>query len=226
MRVLIIEDDKAVADFVRTGLIELGHTVDAVNDGRDGLFQASSEAYDAIIVDMMLPNVDGLTILNALRASKIGTPILVLSAKSKVQDRVQGLRAGADDYLIKPFAFEELVARLEVIVSRRGAGDERVTSLSAYDLDMDMLARSVTRDGKEIELHATEFKLLEYLLRHKGQVVTRTMILENVWDYNFDPQTNIIDVHISRLRQKIDKGHDKAIITTVRGAGYKVPADS
>jgi two-component system OmpR family response regulator len=226
MRVLVIEDDKAVADFVRTGLIELGYTVDAVHDGRDGLFQASSETYDAIIVDMMLPTVDGLTILNALRASKISTPILVLSAKSKVQDRVQGLRAGADDYLVKPFAFEELVARLEVIVSRRGAGDERVTSLSAYDLEMDLLARSVTRGGKAIELHATEFKLLEYLLRHKGQVVTRTMILENVWDYNFDPQTNIIDVHISRLRQKIDKGHDKAIIATVRGAGYKVPAES
>ena len=226
MRVLVIEDDKAVADFVRTGLIELGHTVDAVHDGRDGLFQASSESYDAIIVDMMLPTVDGLTILNALRASKITTPILVLSAKSKVRDRVQGLRAGADDYLVKPFAFEELVARLEVIVTRRGTGDERITTLTAYDLQMDLLARSVSRGDKQIELHPTEFKLLEYLLRHKGQVVTRTMILENVWDYNFDPQTNIIDVHISRLRQKIDKGRDKAIISTVRGAGYKVPADS
>jgi two-component system OmpR family response regulator len=204
MRVLIIEDDNAVADFVRTGLIELGHTVDAVHDGRDGLFQASSEAYDAIIVDMMLPTVDGLTILNALRASKVGTPMLILSAKSKVQDRVQGLRAGADDYLVKPFAFEELLARLEVIVSRGGARDERVTTLSAYDLDMDMLARTVTRGSKEIELHATEFKLLGYLLRHKGQVVTRTMILENVWDYNFDPQTNIIDVHISRLILQLD----------------------
>jgi two-component system OmpR family response regulator len=226
MRVLIIEDDKAVADYVRTGLVELGHTVDAVHDGRDGLFQASSESYDAIIVDMMLPSVDGLTILNALRASKIGTPILVLSAKSKVQDRVQGLRAGADDYLVKPFAFEELLARLEVIVSRGGVRDERVTTLSAYDLEMDLLARTVTRGGKEIELHATEFKLLDYLIRHKGQVVTRTMILENVWDYNFDPQTNIIDVHISRLRQKIDKGQAKPVITTVRGAGYKVPADA
>ncbi len=226
MRVLIIEDDKTIADYVRTGLIELGHTVDAVHDGRDGLFQASSESYDAIIVDMMLPTVDGLTILNALRASKIGTPILVLSAKSKVQDRVQGLRAGADDYLVKPFAFEELLARLEVIVSRGGAREERATTLSAYDLDMDLLARTVTRGGKEIELHTTEFKLLDYLLRHKGQVVTRTMILENVWDYNFDPQTNIIDVHISRLRQKIDKGQDRPIITTVRGAGYKVPADA
>jgi len=226
MRVLIIEDDKAVADYVRTGLAELGHTVDVAHDGRDGLFMASSEPFDAIIVDMMLPTVDGLTILNALRASKIGTPMLVLSAKSKVQDRVQGLRAGADDYLVKPFAFEELLARLEVIVSRGGARDERATTLSAYDLEVDLLARTVTRGGKAIELHATEFKLLDYLLRHKGQVVTRTMILENVWDYNFDPQTNIIDVHISRLRQKIDKGQDKAVITTVRGAGYKVPADA
>lgn len=225
MRVLIIEDDKSVAEFVRNGLIELGHTVDAVHDGRDGLFQATYEPYDAIIVDMMLPSIDGLTILNALRASKIGTPMLVLSAKSKVKDRVQGLRAGADDYLVKPFAFEELVARLEVIVTRGGARDERVTTLSAHDLEMDLLARTVKRGGMDIELHATEFKLLEYLLRHKGKVVTRTMILENVWDYNFDPQTNIIDVHISRLRQKIDKGHDKPIITTVRGAGYKVPAD-
>ncbi|MEM7043416.1 MAG: response regulator transcription factor [Pseudomonadota bacterium] len=226
MRVLIIEDDKAVADYVRTGLAERGHTVDVAHDGRDGLFQASSESYDAIIVDMMLPTVDGLTILHALRASKVTTPRLVLSAKSKVQDRVEGLRAGADDYLVKPFAFEELLARLEVIISRGGARDERVTTLSAHDLDMDLLARTVARDGHEIELHATEFKLLEYLLRHKGQVVTRTMILENVWDYNFDPQTNIIDVHISRLRQKIDKGHEQPIITTVRGAGYKVPADS
>ncbi|MEM8948368.1 MAG: response regulator transcription factor [Pseudomonadota bacterium] len=226
MRVLIIEDDKAVADYVRTGLIELGHTADVANDGRDGLFQASSESYDAIIVDMMLPTVDGLTILHALRASKVETPMLVLSAKSKVQDRVQGLRAGADDYLVKPFAFEELLARLEVIVSRRGARDERATTLSAHDLSMDLLSRTVTRGEDNIELQATEFKLLEYLLRHKGQVVTRTMILENVWDYNFDPQTNIIDVHISRLRQKIDKGYHRPIITTVRGAGYKVPADS
>ncbi|MGI9502118.1 MAG: response regulator transcription factor [Geminicoccaceae bacterium] len=226
MRVLIIEDDKAVAEYVRTGLVELGHTVDVAHDGRDGLFMASSEPYDAVIVDMMLPTVDGLTILNALRASKIGTPMLVLSAKSKVQDRVQGLRAGADDYLVKPFAFEELLARLEVIVSRGGARDERATTLSAYDLEVDLLALTVTRGGKAIELHATEFKLLDYLLRHKGQVVTRTMILEHVWDYNFDPQTNIIDVHISRLRQKIDKGQGKAVITTVRGAGYKVPADA
>ncbi|MEL6962290.1 MAG: response regulator transcription factor [Pseudomonadota bacterium] len=226
MRVLVIEDDKSVAEFVRTGLIELGHTVDVVHDGRDGLFQATCESYDAIIVDMMLPSVDGLAILNALRASKIGTPMLVLSAKSKVKDRVEGLRAGADDYLVKPFAFEELVARLEVIVTRGGARDERLTTLAAHDLEMDLLARTVTRSGSEIELHATEFKLLEYLLRHKGNVVTRTMILENVWDYNFDPQTNIIDVHISRLRQKIDKGHDKPVITTVRGAGYKIPADS
>ena len=226
MRVLIIEDDHAVADFVRTGLVELGHTVDVAHDGRDGLFQASSESYDALIIDMMLPTVDGLTILNALRASKITTPRLVLSAKSKVQDRVQGLRAGADDYLVKPFAFEELIARLDVITSRGGKQEERETILSAHGLEMDLLARSVTRGGDEIDLHATEFKLLEYLLRHKGQVVTRTMILENVWDYNFDPQTNIIDVHISRLRQKIDKGFDKPIITTVRGAGYKVPANS
>lgn len=226
MRILIIEDDRAVADFVRTGLLECGHTVDVAHDGRDGLFQASSAPYDALIIDMMLPTVDGLTILHALRASKITTPRLVLSAKSKVQDRVEGLRAGADDYLVKPFAFEELLARLEVIVSRGGKQDDRTTSLTAYDLDMDLLARTVTRGGEEIELHATEFKLLEYLLRHKGQVVTRTMILENVWDYNFDPQTNIIDVHISRLRQKIDNGFDQPIITTVRGAGYKVPANA
>ncbi len=226
MRVLVVEDDKDIAEYIRKGLVEQGHVVDVADDGREGLFLATTESYDVLVLDRMLPKVEGLTIVNTLRASEIVTPVLILSAKSNVEDRVKGLRSGADDYLTKPFAFEELLARLEVLVHRANTSDDKVTKLSAYDLEIDLLSRKVTRQGKPIALQAREFRLLEYLLKHKGQVVTRTMLLENVWDYHFDPQTNVIDVHISRLRQKIDKHHDRSIIETVRGAGYIVPEDS
>ena len=225
MRVLVVEDDKNLASFVRKGLMEHGHTVDVAHDGRDGLFLATTEEYDVLVLDRMLPKVEGLTILKSLRASEIHTPALILSAKSKVEDRVKGLRSGADDYLTKPFSFEELLARLEVLAQRSRRAEERVTKLTALDLELDLLSRKVTRAGQEIELQAREFKLLEYLLRHKGQVVTRTMLLEHVWDYHFDPQTNVIDVHISHLRRKIDKNHNTPIIETVRGAGYIIAAD-
>ena len=226
MRVLVIEDDQSVANFIKKGLSEAGHTADVANDGRDGLFMATTESYDVIVLDRMLPNVDGVAILNALRASDITTATLILSAKNKVEDKVKGLRSGADDYLTKPFAFEELLARLEILVSRKQSGEKRTTKLSAWDLELDLLSREVTRGQQTIELQSREFRLLEYLLNHKGQVVTRTMLLEHVWEYHFDPQTNVIDVHISRLRQKIDKGHDKPVIETVRGAGYRVPGNS
>ncbi|MBN8532443.1 MAG: response regulator transcription factor, partial [Alphaproteobacteria bacterium] len=187
------------------------------------LFLATTEKYDALIVDRMLPGVDGLTVIRTLRASGNNVPVLILSALSDVDDRVKGLRAGGDDYLVKPFAFEELLARIEVLARRaaRSAG-EGETQLSAGDLVMNLLKRKVTRAGKEIELQSREFRLLEYLLRHKGQVVTRTMLLEQVWDYHFDPQTNVIDVHISRLRRKLDSGFDQPLIKTVRGAGYLI----
>lgn len=226
VRVLIIEDDDKVSGFIRKGLNEHGHTVDIATAGKDGLFLATTENYDAIVVDRMLPEVDGLTILQTLRASGNTTPALILSALGKVDDRVTGLRSGGDDYLTKPFAFAELLARIELLVARYSRVDVQETKLTAYDMTLDLLARRVTRGETEIELQSREFRLLEYLLRHKGQVVTRTMLLEHVWDYHFDPQTNVIDVHISRLRQKIDKDYDKKIIKTIRGAGYIVPQDS
>lgn len=226
MRILVIEDDLSVSDFIKKGLSEAGHTVDVANDGKDGLFLATTEKYDVMVVDRMLPSVDGVAILTALRASENQTPALILSAKNKVEDRVKGLRSGADDYLVKPFAFEELLARLEVLASRQVTGTERNTKLTAWDLELDLLSREVSRGTQQIELQSKEFRLLEYLLNNKGQVVTRTMLLEHVWEYHFDPQTNVIDVHISRLRQKIDKGFDNTVIETVRGAGYRVPANS
>lgn len=226
MRVLVIEDDKTVADFIEKGLKEAGHNVDTAYDGKQGLFLATTEQYDVMVVDRMLPHVEGVAILNALRASENHTPALILSAKNKVEDRVKGLRSGADDYLVKPFAFEELLARLEILASRPQTKDERDTTLKAYDLELDLLSRQVKRDAQTIDLQSREFRLLEYLLRNKGKVVTRTMLLEHVWEYHFDPQTNVIDVHISRLRQKIDKPFENNIIETVRGAGYMVPANS
>ena len=225
MRVLIVEDDESVAHYISKGLNEQGHNTDVVHDGREGLFRATTEQYDALIIDRMLPVVDGLAVLNTLRTSGITTPTLILSALGKVDDKVKGLRSGADDYLVKPFAFEELIARLEVITSRANTTEEQVTSLQSHDLTMDLLARKVQRAGQTIDLQDREFRLLEYLLRRKGQVVTRTMLLENVWDYSFDPQTNVIDVHISRLRNKIDKGFEQALIETVRGAGYRLRSD-
>ncbi|MFC0180061.1 winged helix-turn-helix domain-containing protein [Thorsellia kenyensis] len=226
MRLLVIEDDVKVAQFIQKGFKELGHSVDLACEGKKGLFLAMTEAYDAIILDRMLPEVDGLTILQTLRASNHKTPVLILSALGKVDDRVKGLRSGADDYLAKPFAFEELLARIEILIERCSKQDIRQTQLVAFDLVMDLLARRVSRAGMEIDLQSREFRLLEYLLRHKGQMVTRTMLLEHVWDYHFDPQTNVIDVHISRLRNKIDKGFEQKIIKTIRGSGYIIEDNS
>lgn len=223
MRLLIIEDEKDVASYIAKGMREAGHIVDLAVTGKDGLFLATTERYDVIITDRMLPELDGLVIIRTLRGAGNKTPVLILSALGEVDDRITGLRAGGDDYLVKPFAFAELLVRVEVLVRRASTKtDDTQTHLVAGDLRLDLLTRKVTRDGHEIELQAREFRLLEYLLRHKGQVVTRTMLLENVWDYNFDPQTNVIDVHISRLRGKIDKGFDTAMIRTVRGAGYVI----
>lgn len=222
MRILVIEDDSTVADYVVSGLRESGHTVDHAGDGREGLMMATTEDYDAIVADRMLPGVDGLTIVRTLRASDNLTPILVLSALGEVDDRVKGLKAGADDYLAKPFAFSELLARLEALQRRGQPESAPVTRLEVGDLTMDLLSRNVSRGGSAIDLQPREFRLLEYLMRHAGQVVTRTMLLEAVWDYHFDPQTNVIDVHISRLRAKIDKGFHQPLLHTVRGAGYKL----
>ena len=222
MRILVIEDDQETADYLRKGLAESGHVADHSATGPDGLAQALNGRYDALIVDRMLPGMDGLSVIRVLREEKVTTPVLILSALGQVSDRVRGLRAGGDDYLVKPFAFSELLARLEALARRAGTESEMEaqTQLRAGDLEMDLLRRTVVRAGRSIELQPREFRLLEFLMRHAGQVVTRTMLLEGVWDYHFDPQTNVIDVHISRLRAKIDKGHDEALLQTVRGAGY------
>ena len=223
MRILVIEDDAGVASFIIGGLKEAGHTVDHSTDGKDGLFLATTGDYDALIVDRMLPNVDGLTILRTLRASDIATPALVLSALGDVDDKVKGLRAGADDYIGKPFAFAELLARLEAITRRPSReGSDEITEMQVANLHINLLSREVRRGSHVINLQPREFRLLEYLMRNRDQVVTRTMLLENVWDYHFDPQTNVIDVHISRLRRKIDKDFEPTLIHTVRGAGYKL----
>jgi two-component system, OmpR family, response regulator len=219
MKILIVEDDRETAAYLTKGLDESGYTIDCAHDGREGLFLASSGEYTAIVLDRMLPGMDGLAVLGALRAAEIRTPALILSALGSVDDRVKGLRAGGDDYLVKPFAFSELLARLEALL-RRGAGSSPATRLRVADLELDLLTRTVKRQGKSIEVLPREFRLLEYLMRNAGHVVTRTMLLEHVWDYHFDPQTNVIDVHVSRLRQKIDKSFDQPLLHTVRGAGY------
>ena len=227
MRILLIEDDPETARFIRKGLAEAGHVVDHACDGRQGLLLALDAEHDAVIVDRMLPGLDGLSIVRSLRAANRSTPVLVLSALGEVDDRVEGLRAGGDDYLVKPFALAELSARLEALVRRRIAGagaSAPITRLEVADLEMDLLARAVKRGGHGIELKPREFRLLEYLMRHAGQVVTRTMLLEAVWDYHFDPQTNVIDVHVSRLRRKIDREFGPPLIHTVRGAGYVIRA--
>ena len=227
MRILLIEDDPETSRFIRKGLEEAGHVVDHADDGREGLLLAFDAEHEAIIVDRMLPGLDGLSIVRSLRAANRSTPVLVLSALGEVDDRVEGLRAGGDDYLVKPFALAELSARLEALARRRGAGAAGagpVTRLVVADLEMDLLARTVTRAGRALELKPREFRLLEYLMRHADQVVTRTMLLEAVWDYHFDPQTNIIDVHVSRLRRKIDRDFGPPLIHTVRGAGYAIRA--
>ena len=223
MRVLVIEDDAEAASYIAKGLTETGYSVDVATDGKDGLLLAVSEDYDAAIVDRMLPGLDGLSVVETLRKAGKDTPVLFLSAMGSVEDRVKGLRGGGDDYLVKPFAFSELLARIEGLLRRRG-GTAIETLLREADLEMDVLARSVKRAGQSIQLQPREFSLLEYLLRHAGQVVTRTMLLEHVWGYHFDPQTNVIDVHISRLRQKIDRDFDSPLLHTVRGAGYTLRA--
>jgi two-component system OmpR family response regulator len=223
MRVLVIEDDPDALAYIVRGLEESGHVVDRCDNGKDGLFHALEGSHDVVVVDRMLPGLDGLAIVQALRSSGKQTPTLILSALGEVDDRVEGLRKGGDDYLVKPFAFSELLARLEALV-RRGDGKAAETRLKLADLEMDLLARQVRRSGRMIELQPREFRLLEYLMRHHGQVVTRTMLLEKVWDYHFDPQTNVIDVHVSRLRRKIDRGFDYPLIHTVRGAGYVLRA--
>lgn len=220
MKILVIEDDIQVAAYVQKGLREHGYTADHASNGKDGLFLATAENYDALIVDRMLPGLDGLTLIKTLRGAGNTTPALILSALGEVDDRVMGLRAGGDDYLTKPFAFTELVARLEVMERRSAPQASETVRLTAGRLEMDLLARKVTCNGKLVNIQSREFRLLEYLLRNKGRVVTRTMLLEHVWDYHFDPQTNVIDVHISRLRGKIDADGENSIIKTVRGAGY------
>jgi two-component system OmpR family response regulator len=222
MRLLIIEDDRDVNNYISKGLREHGHTVDSAYNGRDGLLMATTERYDALVIDRMLPEIEGLKILKTLRGADNTTPVLILSALGEVDDRVEGLKAGGDDYLVKPFAFVELLARLEVLARRGQPSNHSEIVLSAGDVTMDVLARKVARGGENIPLQAREFKLLEFLLRHKNQVVTRTMLLEHVWEYHFDPQTNVIDVHISRLRQKIDRDPTHSLIKTIRGAGYTI----
>jgi len=224
MRILVIEDDTEVLSFVVKGLTEQGHTVDQATDGSSGLLLATTEDYDVMIVDRMLPELDGLTIVKSVRGADIATPMLILSALGEVDNRVEGLRAGGDDYLTKPFAFSELLARVEALARRSSTLAETETVLKVDDLELNLLARTANRAGTAIELQPREFRLLEYLMRHAGQVVTRTMLLEKVWDYNFDPQTNVIDVHVSRLRSKIDKGFDRPLIQTIRGAGYMIDA--
>lgn len=220
-KVLLVEDDATTADYIAKGLVEEGFVVDRADNGRDGLFLATEAAHDAIILDRMLPGMDGMAVLAALRAANIDTPVIILSALATADERIKGLTGGSDDYLAKPFAFAELLARLRIIL-RRGGGQAPETRLSCGDLDVDLLSRKVKRGARAIDLQPREFRLLDYLLRHQGEVVTRTMLLEGVWDYHFDPGTNVIDVHISRLRRKIDEDGEAPLIHTVRGAGYRL----
>ena len=221
MRLLIVEDDRDAADYLIKAFREVGHVADYASDGEEGLALALEGQYEVLVIDRMLPKRDGLSLIAALRSKGIETPALILSALGQVDDRVKGLRAGGDDYLPKPYSFAELLARVEVLSRRRG-GRGQETVYRVGDLELDRLSHRVTRGGEEVVLQPREFRLLEYLMKHAGQVVTRTMLLENVWDYHFDPQTNVIDVHISRLRSKIDKGFAQPLLHTVRGAGYMI----
>lgn len=223
MRVLVIEDDREAAAYLAKGLRESGHTVELAHDGEDGLARARERRFDTLVVDRMLPLRDGLSIIRSRRDEGDATPVLILSALGDVDERVRGLRAGGDDYLAKPYAFSELLARVEAL-ARRARPEAAETRLEVGDLSLDLLSREVRRAGKAVPVQPREFRLLEYLMRHAGQVVTRTMLLENVWDYHFDPQTNVVDVHISRLRAKIDKGFETPLLHTVRGAGYVIRA--
>lgn len=226
-KILVIEDDPQVADYVARGLREHGHTVDHAADGRDGLFLASDGSYDVLILDRMLPAMDGLSVLKALRVAGVKTPVLVLSAVGAVDDRIEGLEAGADDYLVKPFAFSELHARIAALLRRAEAqgGGNAETLITIGDLEIDLLKRRAKRGSRLIDLKPREFSLVEFLARNAGRVVTRTMLLEQVWDYHFDPGTNVIDVHISRLRRKLETESESPILHTVRGAGYRLDAD-
>lgn len=221
MKILVIEDDAETAAYVANGLKEHGHTVDLAATGRDGLFLAAGEPYDMLIVDRMLPEIDGISIVKTLRGGEIFVPVLFLTALSGVDDRVTGLNAGGDDYLVKPFAFSELLARINALARRPPMGNVETVLLVA-DLKMDLIKRAVTRSGQAIDLQPREFRLLEYLMRHAGEVVTRTMLLEHVWDFHFDPHTNVVETHISRLRGKLDKPFAVPLIHTVRGAGYSL----
>lgn len=221
MKILVIEDDAETGAYIANGLNESGHTVDVAETGRDGLFLAAGEPYDLMVVDRMLPGLDGVSIVKAIRSGGVTTPVLFLTALGGVDDRVTGLDAGADDYLVKPFAFSELVARLNALARRPSIGSEQ-TVLQVADLTMDLLKRKVSRGEESIDLQPREFRLLEYLMQHAEQVVTRTMLLEHVWDFHFDPQTNVVETHISRLRTKVDKPFDSLLIHTVRGSGYSI----
>ena len=225
MRVLLIEDDLKTAAFISKGLKEAGFVVDHVTDGESGLQMASEEPYDAAIVDVMLPKMDGLALIESLRRQEIKTPVIVLSAKRSVNDRVKGLQTGSDDYLTKPFAFSELLARVQGLI-RRSSGVSEPTSLTVADLSIDLLTREVVREGEKIDLQPREFALLEYLMRNQGKVVSKTMIMEHVWNYNFDPQTNVVEARICRLRDKVDKGFGAKLIHTIRGVGYVLKQDS
>jgi two-component system OmpR family response regulator len=219
MRILLIEDDRKIASFVVKGLREAGFAVEHEADGESGLHRALTEPFDAAIVDVMLPQRDGLAVIGELRKQKSNLPVIILSAKRSVDDRVRGLRSGSDDYLTKPFSFAELLARVQALI-RRASGTPEPTTLVYEDLSLNLLTREVERGGRRIDLQPREFALLEYLLRNSGTVVSKTMIMEHVWDYNFDPQTNIVEARISRLRDKVDEGFDVKLIHTIRGAGY------
>jgi two-component system OmpR family response regulator len=219
MRILIVEDDNTIAHFIEKGLQEEGFAVDHADNGEDGLHMALTEPYDAAVLDIMLPKMDGLTILEQMRESGVTTPVIILSAKRSLDDRIKGLQSGGDDYLTKPFAFTELVARLKALI-RRSSGTAEPSTLSAADLKIDLLTREVTRARNRIELQPKEYALLEYLVRNQGRVVTKTMIIEHVWNYNFDPETNVVEARICRLRDKIDKDYEPKLIQTIRGAGY------
>ena len=225
MRLLLVEDDPKIASFIVKGMKAEGYAVDHAQDGQEGLHMAVTEPYDAAIIDVMLPKLDGLSVIEGMRKGKVNTPVIILSAKGSVDDRVKGLQAGGDDYLPKPFAFSELLARVQALI-RRASGLSEPTRLVYADLTMNLLAREVTRGGRKLELQRLEFALLEYLMRNEGRVVSKTMIMEHVWDYNFDPQTNVVESRICRLRDKIDRGFDKKLIQTVRGVGYALKSAS
>jgi two-component system OmpR family response regulator len=219
MKLLLVEDDAEAADYLKRALEESGHLVDHARAGREGLLLAAAETYDVVVLDRMLPELDGMAILRTLRAARVRTPVILLTALGGIDDRVEGLNVGADDYLVKPFAFSELLARLNAL-ARRPPPQDVATSLHVGDLHMDLLKRTVTRASVRVELQPREFQLLEYLMRHAGRIVTRTMLLENIWNFNFEPQTNIVETHMSRLRAKVDRGYPRELIHTVRGSGY------